>query len=143
MSALPATLDLLVRDLDRLRDPQQRLASLIDWARHRPGLEPEFRTDRFRVTGCLVRTWWVAEVRGDGVWFGLDSDAASLKALGGFLCEQASGLSGEGLCRFDASALERWGILRLLAENRRATVLRIAEQIREFASQIPTEGDSK
>lgn len=140
MPADSASLTQLVLELDRLRDPQQRLAVLIDWARHQPGLASPYRTESNRVAACQVRTWWVAEVRNDGAWFGLDSDGVSLKALGGFLCEQASGLSRESLAQFDAAALERWGVLRLIAENRRATVLRIADQIREFDSQIRRNG---
>jgi hypothetical protein len=39
--------------------------------------------------------------------------------------------------RLDAAFLEELGLLRQLAESRRATILRVAEQIREFARLAP------
>ncbi len=120
--------------LDQLRDPQQRFIYLVERARKRMPLPDAYRLDVNRVEGCQVRTWWIGEIRSHACWFGLDSDAVTLKALGGFLCEQATSLSLQEQQQFQADMLEKWGVLRQLADNRRATILRLASKIRDFAS---------
>lgn len=119
--------------LNQMRDPQQRFVYLVERARMRSPLPEMYRCDANRVEGCQVRTWWIGEVRSGQCWFGLDSDAVTLKALGGFLCEQANKLTLPEQQQFQADTLEKWGVLRQLADNRRATVLRLAEKIRDFA----------
>ncbi len=123
----------LVLHLDQLRDPQRRFVYLVERARSREPLPERYRIDANRVEGCQVRTWWVGELRAGACWFGLDSDAITLKALGGFLCERATAQSWREQQDYDADLLERWGVLRQLADNRRATVVRLATKIRDFA----------
>lgn len=127
-----------VRELEVMSTPQLRFVYLVERARQRPPLPIDYRTDSHRVTGCQVRTWWVGEVRLDRCWFGLDSDAITVKALGGFLCEQACELPLTLQQTYYERDLERWGVLRQVAENRRATLIRIACQIRTFAAAIST-----
>ena len=122
-----------VLHLDQLRDPQQRFVYLVERAKNRDPLPERYRVDAHRVVGCQVRTWWVGEMRSGACWFGLDSDAVTVKALGGFLCEQANALSWSELMTYQGEPLERWGLLRQLADNRRATLLRLSEKIRTFA----------
>jgi cysteine desulfuration protein SufE len=123
----------LLAPLVALRDPQSRLAWVVDQARHRPSLPDECRTDAFRVEGCLVRLWFVPEKRGELCFFRSDSDAASLKAITGLLCDYYSAESPESIASHHPDFLQRLGLLRHLADNRRATILRVADKIREFA----------
>lgn len=115
--------------LQALGDPQRRLAWLVERARHRPPFPAEHRTEANRIHGCQARVW-LRRRRVGGLWsFELDSDAATLKALGGLLCELASGQSASEPPNLDLQSLGRLDILRNLAPSRRATVLRIADQI--------------
>jgi cysteine desulfuration protein SufE len=123
----------LASELGRWSDPQARFAWLVEEARRRPFLPAEYRRDEFRVTGCQVRTWFVPEFRDKCCWYRLDSDAASLKALGGVLCDFYSGWSPGDVEATSPSFLEALNLGGLLAENRRRTVWRIRELIREFA----------
>jgi len=133
MTSPHLSLEELVLHLDQLRDPQQRFVCLVERARRREPLPERYRIHDHRVEGCQVRTWWVGEIRAGACWFGLDSDAITLKALGGFLCEQATEQSWAQQQDYQADQLERWGVLRQLADNRRATLLRLAEKIRAYA----------
>lgn len=120
--------------LSRLRDPQARFAWAVEQAKQRPSLPEELRTDAHRVTGCQVRLWFVPEIGGGRCVFRTDSDAVTLKAMTGLLCELASGATPAEITAGDFVFLEQLGLLRQLAENRRATVLRVADQIRAFAA---------
>lgn len=123
----------ILAELASLRDPQARLQWAVDRARQRPSLPDALRTEDRRVSGCQVRLWWVATLRG-GAWaLASDSDAATLKAMTGLLAECYDGETSQGILDDPPEFLEQLGLLRLLAENRRATVLRVAHGLVEAA----------
>jgi cysteine desulfuration protein SufE len=132
----PGGAEELAERLRRLPDPQSRLQLAVDLARRRPALPDVFRTDAHRVPGCLVRLWFVAGIRDGRCWFAADSDAVSLKALVGLMCELQSGLRPEEIEAEPAARLESLGLLRQLAESRRATILRVAGMIRAHAAGL-------
>jgi cysteine desulfuration protein SufE len=123
-----------------IRDPQARLARLVEEARHRPALPDAQRVEVNRVTGCLVRIWFVAEFREGRCFFQCDSDAVSLKAVGGLLCELHSERTPEEILATGEGVLRTLNILHQLAENRQRTIMRIEEQIRGFAQEQGTKG---
>lgn len=119
-------------------DPQQRLARVVEEARHKPSLSPSARIEIHRVEGCLVRVWFMPEFRHGRCFFQCDSDAVSLKAVGGLLCELYSGHTAEEIVATNSGLLKHLGILHQLAENRQRTIARIEEKIRHFALQHQT-----
>ncbi len=123
----------LVERLRRLRDPQARLQLAVDLARTRSGLPEALRIDAHRVHGCLVRLWVVGAMQEGRCWFAVDSDAVSLKAIVGLLCDLNSGLRPDEIDENPAAVLEELGLLRQLAESRRATILRVAATLRSVA----------
>lgn len=125
---------MLVDRLLPLRDPQARFAWAVDQARLRSALPDPLRQEHFRVQGCLVRLWLVPEFREGRCWFRTDSDAVTLRAFSGMLCDLASAALPEEIVAWKPDFLERLGLLRQLADNRRATVGRVAELIRGFAA---------
>lgn len=124
----------LLATLARLRDPQARFMWAVERARQRPQLPEQLRVDTHRVTGCQVRLWLVAEFAGGRCRFRTDSDAVTLKAMTGLLCDLCSDGTPAEIVALDFAFLDQLGLLRQLAENRRVTVLRVAEQIRAFAA---------
>lgn len=116
-----------------IADPQARFGHLVEHARRQTPLPEALRLDQFRVTGCQVRLWLVPEMHDGRCRFRADSDAVTLKAFVGLLCELASELPPEEAAQVDGQLLEELGLLRQLAESRRATILRVAEQMRDFA----------
>lgn len=131
---LAARQEQLLAALLPLRDPQARFAWAVEQARRRPPLAEELRVDANRVEGCQVRLWFVAEFVDGRCRFRTDSDAVTLKAITGLLCDLGSASTPTEIVAHDFAFLEQLGLLRQLAENRRATVLRVADQIRAFAA---------
>ena len=125
-------------ELFQIGDPQQRLAHVVQRASKQPVLEPALRVEANRVEGCLVRVWFVPEFRVGKCFFRCDSDAVSLKALGGLLCELHSGHAPEEIAATHSGVLKHTGILPQLAENRQRTLARIEEKIRRFAQEHQT-----
>jgi cysteine desulfuration protein SufE len=134
-SATPAARqEQLLATLARLRDPQARFMWAVERARQRPQLPEQLRVDAQRVTGCQVRLWFVAELADGRCRFRTDSDAVTLKAMTSLLCDLCSDGTPAEIVALDFAFLDQLGLLRQLAENRRATVLRVAEQIHAFAA---------
>ena len=129
-----ARLEQLLATLTPLRDPQARFAWAVERARQRPPLPEELRVEAHRVAGCQVRLWFVAEFAAGRCRFRTDADAVTLKAMTGLLCDLCSDGTPAEIAAQDFAFLDQFGLLRQLAENRRATVLRVAEQIRAFAA---------
>ncbi len=121
--------------LRRIADPQARFGQLVEHARRRPPLPESLRREEFRVSGCQVRLWLVPEFVDGHCRFQTDSDAVTLRAFVGLLCELATELPPAEAAQVDGRWLEELGLLRQLAESRRATILRVAEQMRAFALQ--------
>ena len=119
-------------------DPQQRLARIVEEARHKPSLAPSARIEPNRVEGCLVRVWFVPEFRAGKCFFQCDSDAVSLKAVGGLVCELYGGHTPEEIVASNSGVLKHLGVLHQLAENRQRTIARIEEKIRHFAQEHQT-----
>lgn len=120
------------------RDPQSRLSLAVERARQRPPLPAELRRDEFLVPGCQVRLWLVPGFVDGRCRYATDSDAATLKALTGLLAEVYGGLTPDEVLACPPDFLEDLGLLRQLAESRRATVLRVAQLIQAHAEACRT-----
>jgi cysteine desulfuration protein SufE len=137
-SLLPQHQSQRIAPLLQISDSQARLARLVEEARRRPPLPPALRLESNRVEGCIVRVWFVAEFHEGQCHFQCDSDAVSLKAVGGLLCELYSGRTAEEILSIPSGVLEQLHILHQLAENRQRTIARMEEKIRHFAEQRRT-----
>lgn len=137
-SLLPQHQSQRLAPLLQISDSQARLARLIEEARRRAPLPPALRIETNRVEGCLVRVWFVAEFREGQCHFQCDSDAVSLKAVGGLLCDLYSGRTPEEILASKRGVLEQLHILHQLAENRQRTIARMEEKIRHFAEERRT-----
>lgn len=126
----------LIEKYRAIPDAQSRFAAIVEAAKNRPLLPNEFRIDPFRVEGCRVRIWLVPEYREDRCWFRTDSDAVSLKAIGGLLCDLYSGETPEAVVREAPAVLTELGLMPQLAENRRRTLWRIRKKIHDFAQSF-------
>jgi cysteine desulfuration protein SufE len=117
-----------------LRDPQERLAWVVERSRARQPIATEDRTDARLVPGCAARLWLVAELQDGRCRFACDSDSAILKAAAGLLCDLYDGLTVDDVQHGEPTALAECGLMSQLTENRRRTILRVREAIRSFAT---------
>lgn len=115
------------------RDPQERLAWVVDQARTRPPFPAQLRTADRLVPGCAARLWLVAERENDRCRFRCDSDSAILKAAAGLLCDLYTGLTAAEIAGEEPAFLQETGLLHQFTENRQRTIRRVREAIRDFA----------
>src|SRR5258708_39312631 len=81
----------LTTRLAALKHGQDRLAFLVEKAKQRPPLAPEFRVEGNLIPGCLARLWFAPQSRDDQCFFRCDSDSLVVKAIAGLLCDFYSG----------------------------------------------------
>jgi cysteine desulfuration protein SufE len=124
----------LAAHLASIRDPQSRFAWLVELARKRRPLETNLRLDAHRISGCMVRSWWIAEFANGRCRFSTDSDAVTLKAVLGAVADICTGGTPAEIVALDFDFLNSLGVLRQLAENRQATILRVIASMKEFAA---------
>lgn len=123
----------LLQRLNGFRDAQQRMTWVVERARHRGGLDADRRTPEHLVPGCAARVWFDGRLEEGACRFGCDSDASILRAVAGLMCELYDGRPPDEVVAMEPEFLQASGLMRQFTENRRRTILRIRELIREFA----------
>ena len=125
----------ITAQLSALNNGQDRLAFLVEKARQRPSLAPEFRVAENLIPGCLAKLWLVRQFHDGRSFFTCDSDSLVVKAIAGLLCEFYSGHTAPEIIAHDPKFLAPLGITQHLTPNRRNALSKIWERIRQFAAE--------
>jgi len=123
----------LTARLAALKNGQDRLAFLVEKAKQRPPLAPEFRVEENLIPGCLAKLWFVSEFRDRKCFFNCDSDSLVVKAIAGLLCDFYGGHAPAEILAHEPKFLAPLGITQHLTPNRRNALSKIWERIRQFA----------
>jgi cysteine desulfuration protein SufE len=123
----------LTAALGAMKTAQDRLGYVVGLGRKAPPLEAEFKTDAFRVEGCLAKVWFVPHFAGGVCRFRADSDSAIVKGIAALLCDFYSGSSPEEITQTRPEFLEKLGITQHLTPNRRNSLGRIWQEMQAFA----------
>src|SRR5688572_380419 len=100
----------LLNQFSGIKNSQERFALLVSMARQQPALEPEFKTDAYRVEGCLAKLWLVPTFRDGKCYFRTDSDSAIVKSVAALLSDFYTGQPPAEILSTDPSFLETVGI---------------------------------
>ena len=140
MNPLPARRDQLLADLQLWPDPHARLDYLMDLARERTPLPEEFRTEAYRLEGCLSNLWIRPELRDGRCWFPCAADSLVVNSIAGLLCEFYSDATPADILALDPSFLKDVGITQHLSSNRRNALTKVWGVIRGFAEKCSSVG---
>ena len=133
--SLPEKREKLIADLQFFDDPQDRLAFVIDAAKKRAPLPNEFKTDAYKIEGCLSNLWLVTEYRDGRCWFRTDGDSMIVKGIAGLLAGFYNGELPEEILKLDPSFLAQAGITQHLSQNRKNGLGRVWQKIQRFAAE--------
>jgi cysteine desulfuration protein SufE len=123
----------LTAALAAFKTAQDRLGFVVGCGRNTPPLEPQFKTDAFRVEGCLAKVWFVPEFAEGRCQFRADSDSAVVKGIAVLLCDFYSGQPPEAVVQSSPAFLEDLGITQHLTPNRRNSLGKIWQNMQAFA----------
>ena len=129
-------LDQIVERLKGTADPKRRYEYVLWLARKLQPLPESFRTDAFKVKGCVSQVYVVGElVDGRMHWHG-DSDAAITKGLLALLIEGMEGLEPAAAAAIDPSFLSETGLQTSLTPSRANGFLNILRMMQAQASAL-------
>src|SRR4051812_7138952 len=100
----------LTETLAGIKNPQDRMAYLVERARRQPRLNPALKSEANKVEGCLANLWLVAEESEGRCRFHCDADSLIVRAVAGLLCEFYSGHAPAEILSTDPSFLAGLGI---------------------------------
>ena len=123
----------LTTRLAALKNGQDRLAALVAQAKQRTSLAPELRVDANLIPGCLAKLWFVPTCHAGVCRFVCDSDSLVVRAIAGLLCEFYSDHAPTEILAHSPNFLAPLGITQHLTPNRRNSLAKIWERIRQFA----------
>jgi cysteine desulfuration protein SufE len=119
--------------LGALKTAQDRLGYVVRRGRSAPPLEAAFKTEAFRVEGCLAKVWFVMEFVDSRCQFRADSDSAIVKGIAVLLCDLYSGEPPEQIAQGSPAFLQELGITQHLSPNRRNSLGKIWRKMQGFA----------
>lgn len=123
----------LIAELSAIRDPQHRFAHVIARGGSRAQLEAIYKTDEFKIAGCLANLWMVPRLTNGNCYYISDSDSAIVRGISGLLCDFYSGATPEEIVRTDTSFLAELGINQHLTANRKNGLGRLEACMKDFA----------
>ena len=123
----------LITELSGIRDPQHRFAHVIAKGGSRSPMEQVYKTDEFKIAGCLANLWMVPNLHEGKCYFISDSDSSIVRGIAGLLCDFYSGSAPEEILKMDTSFLADVGINQHLTQNRKNGLGRLEETMKEFA----------
>jgi cysteine desulfuration protein SufE len=123
----------LMDDLGVIEDPHDRLAYVIDFGKRLAPLDETFKTDAYRIEGCVSNLWLHPQFEGGVCRFDADSDALITKGFAGLLCWLYSGFRPEEVLQVDPAFLGEAGVTQHLSPNRRNGLTQVGSRIMNFA----------
>ena len=118
MSDVLARSRALVETMTLIDDPTERLTWLLAKGRRAPALTPAYRTDAFRIEGCISELWLAPEQRDGRLWFRTDAAAAIPKGVAAALAEVYSGGTPEEILAVGDGFIRDAGLPQVLSSNR-------------------------
>ena len=123
----------LLADLDLVSD---RLEFFVDQAKHAESLAPHYRSESFRVRGCISNLWIVPSYANGCCQFLCDGDAVIPKGVACTILELFQHATPAEILSFDSAHLKQLGIAEILSPNRRNALSHVFDVVYRFALSI-------
>lgn len=123
----------IVEMLRYIEDKDEKLQFVIDKGKGAPVLEECYRTEAYRIEGCVSNLWMVPELRDGRVFFRADADAVITKGIAALLVDVYSDSKPEDILALDPAFLAEAGITQHLTPNRRNGLANVCASMMAFA----------
>ena len=123
----------LIDDLSIIEDPHERLGYIIDLGKTAEGLDESFKTENYRIEGCISNLWLVPTFENGLCYYQTDSDAMITKGFASLLCQLYSGHTPDDVLSVEPDFLSEVGVTQHLSPNRRNGLTQVGQRIQSFA----------
>lgn len=129
----------IIDTLGFIEDKDERFAYIIDLAKTLPPLEEKYKTDAYRIEGCVSNLWLVSTYEEGKMHYQIDADAIITKGIGALLVKIYDALPPEEVLALDPAFLSEVGITQHLTPNRRNGLSNLTKEIYAQAEKARVE----
>jgi len=116
---------------------------IIELGKELEGLDKEFKTQKYLISGCQSQVWLTANYKDGIVSFKADSDAIITKGIVYLLIRVLSGHKPTEILNYDLSFLEKIGLKSHLSPTRSNGLNSMIKQIQLYALVYQTKENQK
>ncbi|MCZ6674905.1 MAG: SufE family protein [Verrucomicrobia bacterium] len=125
--------DRIVEEMSLFDDSYERFGYIIEKGKKAEGLADDFKTDAFRIEGCMSNLFLVPEFKDGRCFYSSDSDSPITHGITHLLCGLYSGHTPEDILSVDPVFLSEVGITQHLSSNRRNGLSNVTAKILGYA----------
>lgn len=134
---MTTTIEQLIEDFTSLEDWEERYQEIIDLGRQLPPLPERYKTDEYKVRGCVSQVWLVprvSDLKPPVIEFIADSDAHIVRGLVAILLMVYSGKTPQEILAVDIQTLfNKLELGAHLSPSRSNGFQAMVKKIRSFA----------
>ncbi len=133
----------LEEEFEFLGNWEERYKYIIDLGKELEPYPEEFRTGKYKISGCQSQVWLYPEFKDGKLYFKGDSDAMIVKGLVALLLRVYSGQTPEDILSNPPEFLKKIGIEKHLSPTRNNGLNSMLKQIRLYALAFKTLSEKK
>lgn len=123
----------LIEEFEQYTNWEDKYSKIIELGRKLESLPEEFRTEKYKLSGCQSQVWINAKLENGKIFFEADSDAAIVKGLIAILVNVYSGHSPDDILLNPPDFLKNIGIDNHLSPTRKNGLGAMMKQIQMYA----------
>ena len=127
------TEDEIVEEFSMFEDWMSKYEYLIELGKSLPVIDPEHKTDEFKIKGCQSQVWLNAEMKDGRIYFKADSDAVITKGIIALLIRVMSGHPPNEIAEADFDFIEKIGMREHLSPNRSNGLTAMINYMKNYA----------
>ena len=123
----------IIGEFSYFEDWMDKYNYIIELGKSLPLIDPQYKTDEYRIEGCQSNVWLQAEYRDNRLYFTADSDAIITKGIINLLIRVLSGQTPDDILTADLGYIDAIGLKNHLSPTRSNGLLAMIQQIKRFA----------
>ena len=123
----------IIGEFSYFEDWMDKYNYIIELGKSLPLIDPQYKTDEYRIEGCQSNVWLQAEYRDNRLYFTADSDAIITKGIINLLIRVLSGQTPDDILSADLGYIDAIGLKNHLSPTRSNGLLAMIQQIKRFA----------
>lgn len=123
----------IVKEFEQYTDWEDKYKRIIDYGKQLPQIEDQYRTDKYKLSGCQSQVWINAKLENGRILFEADSDAAIVKGLAALVIKVYSNHTPEEVLSSPPEFVKKIGIDNHLSPTRKNGLGAMMKQIQMYA----------
>ncbi len=123
----------IVEEFSLFDDWVSKYEYIIELGKSLPVIDPEHKTDEFKIKGCQSQVWLTAEMNNGKVFYKADSDAVITKGIIALLIRVMSGRKPQEIAEADFDFVNQIGMREHLSPNRSNGLTSMINYMKNYA----------